>query len=203
MSKKKTSGQMKRKSTLRIVLYSALALFIILLILFYPKKISNLSQRSTQQSKRLETVKLARGELYFLGADGQKKAGLLIEIAEDDYSRSKGLMQRRDLAENQGMLFIFDREEPRVFWMKNTPLSLDMIFINARKEIIRIHKYTTPFSTQTYPSGQPAQFVVETVAGFTDRYEIKIGDCIEWRRDKNATDQKNEGTEEQRSKGKK
>ena len=182
MSKKKVADQKPKKNTFRIVLSAVLALLVVLVILFYPPKESNLSQQGSVQPQNLSTLGLARGKLSFIGEDGQKKAELLIEIAEDDYSRSKGLMLRRDLAENQGMLFIFNREEPRVFWMKNTPLSLDMIFVNAQRKIIRIHKYTTPFSTQTYPSERPAQFVVETVAGFTDRYEIEIGDRVIWRR---------------------
>ena len=182
MPKKKMPKQKPKKNTFWMVLFAVLALLIVLVILFYPEKESNLSQQGSAESQKLGTMGLARGKLSFIGEDGQKKAELLIEIAEDDYSRSKGLMLRRDLAENQGMLFIFDREEPRVFWMKNTPLSLDMIFVNAQQKIIQIHKYTTPFSTQTYPSGRPAQFVVETVAGFTDRYEINIGDRVTWQR---------------------
>ncbi len=152
----------------------------VLLILFFPEKTANTESSAVS----FKSPSLPRGELFFLRKDGSRKARLLIEIAENDYSRTKGLMFRRDLAENQGMLFIFKQEAPRAFWMKNTPLSLDMIFVNAHKEIVKIHKYTKPFSTQSYPSIKPAQYVVETIAGFTDRYEIKTGDHIAWERNK-------------------
>ncbi len=176
MANKKNPKKTKQANTwLAFVLLLVIAMLMIMWL--YPKKNSGIRQSVVKP----EPKTLPGGELQFIGKDGTVKANLLIEIAQDDYSRSKGLMLRRDLAENQGMLFIFEQEGPQAFWMKNTPLSLDMIFVNAKKEIVQIHKYTKPQSTQTYFSGKPAQFVVETVAGFTDRYEIKIGDKITWR----------------------
>ena len=91
-------------------------------------------------------------------------------------------MYRETLPENQGMLFIFDKEEPQAFWMKNTHVSLDMIFVNKNKKIIRIHKYTEPYTTKSYTSGAPAIYVVEVVAGFSDQYGIEPGWSIDWKR---------------------
>jgi hypothetical protein len=90
-------------------------------------------------------------------------------------------MYREKMAENQAMLFVFDGEGPRSFWMKNTILSLDMIFVNGKNEVVTIHKYTTPYSEDSYASTRPAQYVVEVNGGFADKYGIAAGDRIAWR----------------------
>jgi hypothetical protein len=77
---------------------------------------------------------------------------------------------------------LFDNEEVRAFWMKNTVLSLDMIFVNARSEIVTIHKYTTPYSEETYMSTKPAKYVLEVNAGYADKQKISVGDRISWSR---------------------
>ncbi|MEJ2543741.1 MAG: DUF192 domain-containing protein [Calditrichaceae bacterium] len=125
---------------------------------------------------------LDQGQLTFISPDSTQKESILIEIAEDDYSRANGLMYREDLAENQGMLFIFDEERQQYFWMKNTPVSLDMIFVNKEHHIVNIRKYTMPFSTKSYGSTGPALYVVEVVAGYCDQRGIDSGWSIEWKR---------------------
>ena len=84
------------------------------------------------------------------------------------------------MGENHGMLFIFPAERYQSFWMLNTLFSLDMLFINSKKEIVTIHKNTTPLSQQSYPSSKPAIYVLEVVAGYTDKFNIKEGDKIYW-----------------------
>jgi uncharacterized membrane protein (UPF0127 family) len=123
-----------------------------------------------------------QGDLRFLTPKQDFKSGIDIELAQDESQRQLGLMFRDTLAENQGMLFLFDNEEARAFWMKNTILSLDMIFVNAKNEIVTIHKYTTPYSEETYESTKPAKYVLEVNAGFTDRKKISVGDRITWTR---------------------
>jgi uncharacterized protein len=123
-----------------------------------------------------------QGELRFLGPKQDLKAGIDLELAQNESQRQLGLMYRDTLAENQGMLFLFDNEEIRAFWMKNTILSLDMIFINAGNEIVTIHKYTTPYSEESYESTKPAKYVLEVNAGYTDRKKISVGDRIAWTR---------------------
>ncbi|MBN1637640.1 MAG: DUF192 domain-containing protein [Ignavibacteriales bacterium] len=129
------------------------------------------------------TVKFTKqGELTFNTGNGDFIATINIEIADDDSKREQGLMYRDKMEENQGMLFIFPVEEPRSFWMSNTMISLDIIFVNSKNEIVKIHKNTTPYSRTSYPSDAPAQFVVEVITGFTDKYNIKEGDKVVWRR---------------------
>jgi uncharacterized membrane protein (UPF0127 family) len=91
-----------------------------------------------------------------------------------------GLMFRKSMDDAKGMLFIFDKSEEHSFWMKNTVMSLDIIFINENKEIVKIHKNTKPFSTESLPSIKPSMYVVEVQAGFTDKYGIKEGDKIDF-----------------------
>lgn len=122
------------------------------------------------------------GTLAFVrGAD--TLTTITIEIADTDSARTRGLMERTSLPEMSGMLFVFEREEPQSFWMSNTPLSLDILFANADSQIVRVAKYTTPYSTNLVRSEAPAQFVVEVPAGFADRYGIVEGDRIRWARE--------------------
>ena len=120
------------------------------------------------------------GELTFTDSTGKQLAKIDIEIADDDYTRQLGLMNRKSMEENQGMLFIFPTEQLQSFWMLNTLFSLDMLFINKENKIVTLHKNTTPLSQQSYPSSKPATYVLEVVSGFTDRNNVKEGDYIHW-----------------------
>ena len=120
------------------------------------------------------------GELTFTDSLGTLKTKIDLEIADTEYERELGLMNRNEMKEDQGMLFIFPDDNMRSFWMRNTLISLDMIFIDAQKKIITIHKNTKILSDQSYPSTQSAMYVVEVLAGFTDRHNIQVGDKIDW-----------------------
>lgn len=120
------------------------------------------------------------GELIFSDSLGNTKAKIDIEIADDDYQRQLGLMNRKEMTENQGMLFIFPRQDFLSFWMRNTLISLDMIFVDESKTIVTIHKNTRILSDTSYPSSKPARYVVEVLAGFTDKHNIQVGDKIDW-----------------------
>lgn len=120
------------------------------------------------------------GELIFTDSLGTLKTKIDIEIANNEYKRQLGLMNRKEMKENQGMLFIFTKEAYQSFWMRNTLISLDMIFANEHKEIVTIHKYTKILTEQSYAASEPAMYVVEVVAGFCDKYNIQVGDKINW-----------------------
>lgn len=98
-----------------------------------------------------------------------------VEIADTPQKRSFGLMYRKDLPQSHGMLFLFPREAPLSFWMKNTPLPLDIIYINAARTVVSIAANTTPFSEEPLPSAGPAQFVLEVNAGFCQKHGIIVG----------------------------
>jgi len=122
------------------------------------------------------------GELTFITKDDKFLSKIDIEIADDDSKRETGLMYRDRMKMNQGMLFIFPAQQYQSFWMHNTQLPLDMIFVNKNLEIVTIHKDTTPFSDQTYSSTKPALYVVEVNAGYCDMNNINVGNKIVWRR---------------------
>ncbi len=114
--------------------------------------------------------------------DGQTLLTIDIEIADTDSTRTRGLMARSSLPPKSGMLFIFDRAEPQSFWMANTPLSLDIFFVDADSEIVNIAKYTRPLSPQQVSSIGAARYVVETQAGVADSYGITETDHVSWLR---------------------
>ncbi len=118
--------------------------------------------------------------LSFLAPDGSVRTTVGIEIAEDEVSRTQGLMGRQHIGENQGMLFIFPDEDFRSFWMANTPLPLDIIFVNRGKKIVTIQRNTVPYSEESVPSTAPATYVVEVNAGFADRHGVAEGDMVQW-----------------------
>jgi uncharacterized membrane protein (UPF0127 family) len=101
-----------------------------------------------------------------------------VEMAITPEEQAKGLMFRRELAEKQGMLFDFHREQPTSFWMKNTYVSLDMIFIRADGRILRIAENTVPLSEALVPSGGPVRAVLEVVAGTAKKLGIAPGDRV-------------------------
>lgn len=120
------------------------------------------------------------GELTFTDSLGALKAKIDLEIADTEYERQLGLMNRKEMKENEGMLFIFPRQDYQSFWMRNTLISLDIMFVNDQKKIVTIHKGTKILSDTSYPSTEPSIYVVETLAGFTDRHNIQVGDKIDW-----------------------
>jgi uncharacterized protein len=121
-------------------------------------------------------------ELVFVSAKGATLARIDVEIAERATERMRGLMLREQMEENQGMLFLFPTEEPLSFWMKDTPLPLDIIFLGADRTVVTIRKNTVPFSEASVPSDRPARFVVEVNAGFADRHRLATGDRVFWQR---------------------
>lgn len=120
------------------------------------------------------------GELTFADSLGVLKAKVDLEIADTEYERQLGLMNRKEMKDNEGMLFIFPRQDYQSFWMRNTLISLDIMFVNDQKEIVTIHKNTKTLSDTSYPSSEPSIYVVEVIAGFTDRHNIQVGDKIDW-----------------------
>jgi uncharacterized membrane protein (UPF0127 family) len=103
------------------------------------------------------------------------------EIADTAELRQKGLMHRQILNENEGMLFVFEKEQPLTFWMKNTFIPLDIIFLDKNKEVINIYKNAKPNQTkEIYSSIGKAKFVIEVNAFWTERNNIKIGDTFFW-----------------------
>jgi uncharacterized membrane protein (UPF0127 family) len=101
-----------------------------------------------------------------------------VEMATTEEEKTTGLMYRKELPDGKGMLFDFTPEQPVSMWMKNTYISLDMIFIRADGRILRIAENTEPLSTRIIPSGGPARAVLEVIAGTAQKYGIQPGDRV-------------------------
>ena len=113
--------------------------------------------------------------------NGEKLIKVDVEIADDNYERQQGLMFRKSLNENDGMIFIFENENYQSFWMKNTLIPLDIIFINTDLEIVDI-KNAVPCKADpcdSYTSVKSAKYVIEVNAGFSAKNNIKIGDNVD------------------------
>ena len=101
------------------------------------------------------------------------------ELAATEAERSRGLMFRKELPEGHGMLFDFEKDQPVSFWMHNTYISLDMIFITGDGRIVRIAENTEPLSDRLIPSGAPIRAVLEVIAGTARKFGIAPGDRLE------------------------
>jgi len=103
-----------------------------------------------------------------------------VELASSAAQQSHGLMFRQELCDTCVVLFAFENEDQRSFWMKNTFIPLDIIFVNSQGKIVKIHSQTTPGqTTPTYNSQQPAQFVLEGTSGLAQRLSITEGDQVD------------------------
>jgi uncharacterized protein len=102
-----------------------------------------------------------------------------VELAANEAERSRGLMFRKELPEGHGMLFDFAQDQPVSFWMHNTYISLDMIFIAGDGRIVRIAENTEPMSDRLIPSGAPVRAVLEVIAGTARKFGIAAGDRVE------------------------
>ena len=100
------------------------------------------------------------------------------EIADTPETRALGLMYRTEMAEDHGMLFDFGRTRPVSMWMKNTPLSLDMIFSDDKGVVLHVARNTVPYSEEIITPGMPVYAVFEVKAGTAHRLNVRPGDRL-------------------------
>jgi len=106
---------------------------------------------------------------------------LLVKIADTEESRNAGLMFVSELDEDEGMLFVYPDEKERMFWMKNTLIPLDMIFVSANETVVHVFENAVPCEKdpcETHYSKHPAMYVIEANAGFAARNKILAGDRL-------------------------
>lgn len=121
------------------------------------------------------------GELFFLRKDTNLVIGKIdIEISDDEDESETGMMYRKDLGQDQGMLFILKGYRRRSFWMKNTLVTLDIIFSDYSKQINKIFTDTKPLSEELLPSVKPVKYTIEVKAGFCLRNGILEGDAFNY-----------------------
>jgi uncharacterized membrane protein (UPF0127 family) len=119
------------------------------------------------------TTKSADHTVSFLSAKGP--LSFVVEIVTSPADVQKGLMFRKSLALDHGMLFAFPNEAPRTFWMKNTLISLDMIFMNSDKIVVGVIANAKPLSLDTLSIAKPARYVLEINAGLAKQRGIEVG----------------------------
>ncbi|HLL58526.1 MAG TPA: DUF192 domain-containing protein [Allosphingosinicella sp.] len=110
---------------------------------------------------------------------GEQRHAFQVEVARNDAERAQGLMFRRTLAPDRGMLFDFQKVQPISMWMRNTYIPLDMLFIRPDGTVARIAENAEPLSERTIPSGEPVLAVLEVFGGTAKRLGLKAGDRVE------------------------
>ena len=131
----------------------------------------------SKQALKTETISFTKeGELTVMSTETDSiKANFDIEIAETEYETQTGLMYRKSMKEDRGMLFIQPSESLQYFYIKNTEIPLDIIYINTGMKIVSFQKNAEPFNENTLPSNAPAKYVLEINAGLSDQLGLQVG----------------------------
>jgi len=130
------------------------------------------------QTVESRPVQLKEVPLTIRSANGEHR--FTVEVAASAQEQNDGLMYRRSLAPDRGMIFPYDPPQSVAFWMKNTLIPLDMIFIRADGTIARIAANTVPLSLDTVPGGEPVAAVLEIAGGRAAELGIREGDRVSW-----------------------
>lgn len=157
----------KRLSISKVMIFS----FLILIVAACSGSESKQNDEPSQEGRILDFSR----SVSFLDAEADVITTIEVAVADEADERNMGLMDVSDLPADKGMLFIFEEQQPLSFWMANTPLSLDIFFVNESMEIVRIHQNTQSFSDKNLTSGEPARYVIETNAGFSLSHDIQEG----------------------------
>ena len=134
----------------------------------------------TQEETAAETTQAASDEAdtVAITTSGGERVEVQVEIADERAEQQRGLMERTELAENAGMLFVFERDEPRSFWMRNTLIPLSIAYIASDGRIVDIQDMQ-PLDDTSHPSAAPAQYALEVNQGFFAERGIGVGDVVE------------------------
>jgi uncharacterized membrane protein (UPF0127 family) len=115
----------------------------------------------------------ARVEIFVGGNAGPIL--LDVEVADETPEQDRGLMNRRLDGDGEGMLFVYRKAAPRIFWMRDTPVPLDMLFFDSKRRLVALIPNAEPFSERLLKSHVPAQYVLEVPAGFAERHSVGLG----------------------------
>ena len=101
-----------------------------------------------------------------------------VEVARDEASRTRGLMERSSLAADAGMLFVFDESDVHTFWMRNTLIPLDMIFVDDAGRVVGVVERAEPLTLSPRDVGVPSRYVLEVNGGWAAAHGVKAGDRV-------------------------
>ncbi|EFS98035.1 putative ACR, COG1430 [Capnocytophaga ochracea F0287] len=160
--------------TVALILVALAAIALIL-----PRFFSNESNRVQEIEITPQDIDFTRdGELSIFKNDSLIQT-IEVEFAKNDEERALGLMYRSSMDEHQGMWFIFPEEAPRSFYMRNTEIPLDIIYLDKDKKVVSIAKNARPYDETSLPSEKPAMYVLEINGGLSDKWGIEKGDRME------------------------
>jgi len=162
---------MKRRNILFISGLLIGSLIVIFLLLFNSSDEKNISKSKKEQFK-------IESRVIFKSSNNDELSLLWVELAETPYEQSKGLMYRNYMPDTIGMLFIYPESEERSYWMQNTRISLDIIYVSDKFEIVSAYEFTIPYSEESLPSHALCKYVIETNAGYMQMHGIEVGDRI-------------------------
>ena len=154
------------------IAFRAVGVFFVFLFVVFSMALAGCG--SSQEQKAVEDKHVR--ELRIKTSD--KEHVFSVELALDDAEQAKGLMFRRNMADDHGMLFVYDMERVIGMWMKNTFLPLDMLFLESDGRIVKIARHTEPHSTDVISSQKPVLAVLELNAGTSDHLAISVGDRV-------------------------
>lgn len=106
---------------------------------------------------------------------GGRTLRVLVEVARTPEQRTKGLKYRKDLGAYRGMIFLFDEDEVQSFWMQDTYIALDMVFISRNLEVVGVVENAQPLTTTSRKVGAPSRYVLEVRGGFAKEHGVKAG----------------------------
>lgn len=143
---------------------------------------ANVAQNRNSQTSSAPTsgTEAVRGPHVVIRVEGRAPITVTTEVARSEDDRNRGLMHRRELAPNAGMIFVFAQSEPLTFWMRNTFLPLDMIFIKSDRRVLGVVENATPMTDDPRRVEGDSQYVLEVNAGFAARHGITAGTLIEF-----------------------
>jgi uncharacterized membrane protein (UPF0127 family) len=125
-----------------------------------------------------QDVSTAQKPRVFVGGKDGSTVQITVEVVDTPESRAVGLMNRNQLAEDAGMLFLFPRESVQTFWMKNTLIPLDMVFIRADMSVAGVVENAVPMTETPRSVNEPSQFVLEVVGGYCQKHGIAAGSRV-------------------------
>lgn len=135
---------------------------------------------TSQEKTKVVTAPAPASPRVVLTSPGRDPVSVTVEVVQTDAARQRGLMYRKHLAPDAGMLFIFEREEPHTFWMRNTLIPLDMIFIKSDWTVLGIVENATPLSDELRSVPGASQYVLEVNAGFSRRHGLQAGTTVRY-----------------------
>lgn len=179
MNKRNAEGKHGHRKTGTII---AIIIIVAVVAMVFAMKGNDKSKSDFKADAPIDIAFNKEGELWFMSPDAKDTLAVIgVEVADDDAKRIRGLMYRKSMPADGGMLFVHDYEEEQSFWMKNTYFPLDMIFINKAKMIVNVCANAKPLDESSYSSIGPALYVIEVNGGFCNIHNIGKGDLIDFK----------------------